>query len=84
MRLLLFIHPDTRVPDRKLHNHSTGRPFLLLQFDDNFTGFGELDRIAYEIAQHLTQARRVAHQHIGKLRIAPEQQFQALGLRSAR
>ena len=48
--------------------------------DDDFAGFGELDRVTYEVEHDLTQTPRIAVHHQRDIEADIGEQFNALGV----
>ena len=79
---LLRAHADAGVGHREFERHAA--VVALQQFDrhDDFAALGELDGVAGEVDQHLSQAQRVAHQLLRHPGADPIHQFHALGVAS--
>ena len=60
------------------------RPVVDHDVDDHFAALGELDGVAHQVDQHLTQASGVAHERIGNVRSNAAGELQALLIRARR
>ena len=78
---LLFVgrDADARVAHRAAHAHLLQRGFAGdLHAHDHLALFGELDGVADQVEQHLTQPAGVAHQGVGHVRLHVTNQLQPL------
>ncbi len=76
--LLLERDADAGIRNGEVQHRFFGRHAVGGHLDDDIAGFGELDRVAHEIDQHLPQAAWIADQAVGNVGLDAAGQLEAL------
>jgi hypothetical protein len=80
--LFLLRNADAGVGYHEPQPHRGIRPVVDHDVGDHFAAVRELDGVAHQIDQHLTQASRVAHERIGNVRSNAAGELEALRIRA--
>ncbi len=75
-RLLVGGHADAGIGHRKMQERALAAAHVLVDFDQDVPAVGELDRVAHQVAEHLSQANRIADDAFGHVRVDVSHQLE--------